>query len=131
MTGAQNAGRQARMEDAEEEGVKVKKRWIATLDNRTRDTHQELDGQEVPVDEPFEVDGMEIMYPGDPNADPELVYNCRCTMVEVYEGVDRHSSRRAYYDEDDDEYEEGKRNSYTVEDMTYSEWKEWKEGRKK
>lgn len=136
MTGAQNAGRLAQMEDAEEEGIRVKKRWLATLDNRTRDTHAELDGQEVPVDEPFTVtldDGTEaeIMYPGDPNAEPELVYNCRCTMIEVYEGIDRKSVRRAYYDEDDDEYEEGKRKSYTVEDMTYSEWKEWKEGRKK
>ena len=131
MTGAQNAGRQKQMEDAEEEGIKVKKRWVATLDSRTRDTHQELDGQEVPVDEPFEVDGMEIMYPGDPNAEPELTYNCRCGMIEVYEGIDRKSTRRAYYDEDDDEYEEGKRKSYTVEDMTYNEWKEWKErGRK-
>lgn len=130
VTGAQNAGRQAQMHDAEDMGIRVKKRWVATLDSRTRDTHQELDGQEVPVDEPFEVDGMEIMYPGDPNAEPELVYNCRCTMVEVYEGIDSKSVRRAYYDEDDEEYEEGKRKSYTVEDMTYSEWKKWKEGEK-
>lgn len=130
VTGAQNAGRQAQMHDAEDMGIRVKKRWVATLDSRTRDTHQELDGQEVPVNEPFEVDGMEIMYPGDTNAEPELVYNCRCTMVEVYEGIDSKSVRRAYYDEDDEEYEEGKRKSYTVEDMTYSEWKKWKEGKK-
>lgn len=125
MTGAQNAGRLAQMEDAEDMGIKVKKRWVATLDSRTRDTHQELDGQEVPVDEPFEVDGMEIMYPGDPNAEPELVYNCRCTMIEVYEGIDRKSVRRAY--DDDENGNRDTANSYTVEDMTYSEWKEWKE----
>ena len=131
VTGAQNAGRQAQMHDAEDMGIKVKKKWVATLDNRTRDTHAELDGQTVDIDEPFEVDGMEIMYPGDPSCDyPELVYNCRCTMVEVYEGIDSKSVRRAYYDEDDEEYEEGKRKSYTVEDMTYSEWKKWKEGKK-
>lgn len=126
MTGAQNAGRQAQMEDAEEEGIRVKKKWVATLDNRTRDTHQELDGQTVPVDEPFtvDVDGTEeeIMYPGDPNAEPCLVYNCRCTMVQVYEGIERKSVRRAYEDED----ETGRRKSYIVEDMTYPEWKEWK-----
>lgn len=128
MTGAQNAGRQKQMDDAEEMGIKVKKKWVATLDNRTRDTHQELDGQTVDKDEPFVVDGMEIMFPGDPScAYPELVYNCRCAMVEVYEGIDRKTTRRAYYDEDDDEYEEGKRKSYMVEDMTYKEWKEWKE----
>lgn len=114
MTGAQNAGRQAQMEDAEELGIKVKKRWVATLDDRTRDTHAELDGQEVPIDEPFEVDGMEIMFPGDPNADPSLVYNCRCAMIQVYEGIDRKSIRR---DMDDN----------AVEDMTYKEWKKAKE----
>lgn len=124
VTGAQNAGRQAQMEDAEEEGIKVKKRWLATLDNRTRDTHADLDGQEVPIDEPFEVDGMEIMYPGDPDCDyPELVYNCRCTMIEVYEGIDRKSVRRAYEDDST--------KSYEVEDMTYNEWKEWKENGRK
>ena len=125
MTGAQNAGRQAQMEDAEEEGIEVKKRWVATLDSRTRDTHQELDGQEVPVSEPFEVDGMEIMFPGDPSAEPELVYNCRCTMIEVYEGISRKSVRRAY--DDDENGERDTKHSYTVENMTYKEWKEWKE----
>ena len=125
MTGAQNAGRQKQMEDADDEGIKVKKRWVATLDSRTRDTHQELDGQEVPVNEPFEVDGMEIMYPGDPSAEPELVYNCRCSMIEVYEGIDRKSVRRAY--DDDDEGRRDTKHSYMVEDMTYKEWKEWKQ----
>ena len=139
MTGAQNAGRLKQMEDAEEEGIKVKKKWVATLDNRTRDTHADLDGQIVDYDEPFEVDGKEIMFPGDPScAYPELVYNCRCSMIEVYEGIDRKTSRRAYYDDDeqaeiDEERGDGKhhRDSYIVEDMTYNEWKEWKKGRGK
>lgn len=135
MTGAQNAGRKAQMEDAEEEGIKVKKKWVATLDNRTRDLHQELDGQTVDVGEPFKVDldgeHYEIDYPGDPNADACMVFNCRCAMIEIYEGIDRKTTRRAYYDEDDEEYKEGKRKSYLVDDMTYKEWKAWKEkGRK-
>lgn len=113
ITGSQNAGRMQQMHDAEDLGVQVKKRWIATLDDRTRDTHRDLDGQTVPVDEPFEVDGMEIMYPGDPSAEPELVYNCRCTMIQVFEGIDRKSVRR------DDE-------GNMVEDMNYREWEEWK-----
>ena len=115
ITGAQNAGRQAQMEDAEDMGIILKKRWVATLDDRTRDLHADLDGQEVPVDEPFKVDGYEIDFPGDPSAEPEMVYNCRCTMIQVYEGIERHSVRR---DMDDN----------MVEDMTYNEWKRWKEG---
>lgn len=84
MTGAQNAGRIERLKETEEAGIEVKKKWLAARDSCVRDTHAELDGQERPVNEPFEVDGMTIDYPGDPTAPPELVYNCRCTMVYVY-----------------------------------------------
>ena len=129
MTGAQNAGRQELMEDAEDQGIKVKKRWVATLDSRTRDTHADLDGQTVDIDQPFEVDDdtghYEIMYPGDPSADACMVYNCRCSMIEIYDGIDRKSRRRAYDDLENGERDT--RHSYMVEDMTYKEWKEWKE----
>jgi len=84
VTGAQNAGRIERLHEAEEMGIEVKKQWIATRDQRVRDTHAYLDGQIVGVDEPFKVDGMEIDYPGDPLAPPELVYNCRCTLAYIY-----------------------------------------------
>lgn len=81
MTGAQNAGRQMQYENAKRLGIKMFKEWIATLDSHTRDTHRSLDGQSVQVDTPFVIKGMEIMYPGDPHAKAELVYNCRCTMA--------------------------------------------------
>lgn len=127
MTGAQNAGRQKQMEDAIARGIKVRKQWLATLDTRTRDTHQRLDGQTVAVNESFHVNtknGAEsIRYPGDPNADPALVYNCRCTMKQVIEGTEGFKRTRRAYDEPD---ETGRRNSYIVENMTYLEWLEWK-----
>ena len=128
MTGAQNAGRQKQFEDAVSRGINIQKQWIATLDDRTRDTHQHLDGQVVPVDQSFHVGtkhGTEaIRYPGDPSADPALVYNCRCTMKSVFKGM-KGGQRRAYTVED------GIRKSYVVENMTYDEWKKWKEGQKK
>lgn len=125
MTGAQNAGRQKQMEDAEKMGIKVRKQWLATLDDRTRDTHQELDGQIVAVSEMFHVGGQKIRYPGDPNAAPAMVYNCRCTMKSVIAGTEGNKrTRRAY------RMRNGIRESYLVEDMTYSEWKKWKEGQK-
>ena len=128
MTGAQNAGRQKQMEDAVKRGIKIEKQWIATLDDRTRDTHQHLDGQTVPVDQPFRIGtkaGQEsIRYPGDPTAAPALVYNCRCSMKSVFKGInDRPGTRRAY------KVEDGIRTSYTVQGMTYLEWKKWKEGK--
>ena len=129
LTGAQNAGRQKQMEDAIEKGIDVKKQWIATLDDRTRDAHQKLDGQTVAVDEPFHVStkaGAEtIRYPGDPNATPSLVYNCRCTMKSVFKAMEGQKRQRRAYKEVN-----GHRESYIVEDMTYEEWKKWKEGQK-
>ena len=130
MTGAQNAGRQKQFEDAVEKGIDIRKQWIATLDDRTRDTHQKLDGQTVKVDESFHVGtktGTEtIRYPGDPNAAPALVYNCRCTMKSVFpfqEG--KRTQRRAYrYNE------KGYRESYLVDVKDYEEWKKMKGAKK-
>lgn len=85
VTGAQNAGRVERLHEAEEMGIEVRKKWLSARDDRVRDTHADLDGQEQDVDEPFVTnDGRTIGYPGDPTADPDLVYNCRCTMIYVY-----------------------------------------------
>ena len=39
-----------------------------------------LDGQQQPLDQPFDVDGEPMMYPGDPSASPENCCNCRCTL---------------------------------------------------
>ena len=126
MTGAQNAGRQKQMEDAIARGIDIEKQWIATLDDRTRDTHQKLDGQTVPVKEAFHVGTKhgtaQIRYPGDPSASPALVYNCRCTMKSVFKGInDKNRTRIAYRTN-----AQGYRESYKVSNMTYEEWKKWK-----
>lgn len=81
VTMAENRGRQDRYEDYESQGVVMGKVWIATPDNRVRDWHISMDGQEVGVDESF-VDGLgqAVEFPGDPSAPPNTIYNCRCTM---------------------------------------------------
>ena len=84
VTGAQNAGRIERLHEAEAMGIKVKKKWLSAHDNRVRDAHADLDGMEVDVDEPFHNELGDIMYPGDPTADPGNIYNCRCTLIYVY-----------------------------------------------
>jgi len=86
VTSAQNKGRVDAMEDLAEEGVILEKEWIATKDSRTRDAHAELDRVSVPIDEPFVNEIGEIMFPGDPDADPANTYNCRCTIAEVVKG---------------------------------------------
>jgi hypothetical protein len=63
-------------EAAEETGLTLRKEWIAAADERTRDDHVEADGQIVDMDEPFEVGGELLMYPGDGNGSPEQIINC-------------------------------------------------------
>lgn len=55
--------------------------WLATEDERTRETHAEADGQEVPLDQPFQVGDDLLMYPGDPDGSDAEVCNCRCTII--------------------------------------------------
>lgn len=124
VTGAQNAGRMERLHEAKDMGINVKKRWMATLDNRTRDSHAELDGETIDVDEKF---SNGLMYPGDPSGDPKEVYNCRCTMVYIYPEYEQHFERTAYYEEGDPEYDPRHRNYETVRDMTYEQWVEYKQ----
>lgn len=119
VTAAENAGRLDTYRSAQDMGIKLKKRWLATLDNRTRHAHAMLDGQTVDVDKPFKVDGYEIMYPGDSSAPGYLVYNCRCTQIAEVDGEDTSSGGRRARDP-----KTGK--SFLVGDMTYAEWAGWK-----
>lgn len=63
----------------------VKRFWVSTDDDHTRDSHRELvevNSDGVGVDEPFKfADGSTIMFPHDPNAPPSETINCRCTVV--------------------------------------------------
>lgn len=123
VTAAQNAGRLDTYRAAQDMGIKLKKRWLATLDNRTRHAHAMLDGQTVDVDKPFKVDGYELMYPGDTSAPGYLVYNCRCTQIAEVAGEDTSSGGRRAKDPETGE-------SVLVEDMTYAEWAGWKKPNK-
>lgn len=68
-----NKARLDSMLHAEAKGLPMKKIWVATLDNRTRDSHAELDGQERKLDEPY---SNGLMYPGDQTGDAAEVINC-------------------------------------------------------
>ena len=111
ITAAQNKGRIDSYERAEKLGIKTNKKWIATLDDRTRVEHRHLDGVSIPYSDVFKMDGYEIEYPGDPSAEPEMIYNCRCTLVDDI--LDW-----PYNDE---------RNDEKLGDMTYDEWKHAKD----
>lgn len=78
MTSAENAGRVDSYKRAERIGIRLEQQWMATLDERTRYSHRELDGQHVPVGKKFvaKSTGHEIEFPGDPKAHPSETYNC-------------------------------------------------------
>lgn len=63
---------------------RVTRVWNATMDDRTRDSHANMDGQEVALDEPF-ISGLgnRLMFPGDPSAPIEDVINCRCVVTNM------------------------------------------------
>lgn len=74
-----------------ESGVVQKREWVSTRDSRTRDSHAEMDGQEVGINEPFRTpDGEAGDFPGD-FSDPAESVNCRCTVVAV---IDDKSSKQ-------------------------------------
>ena len=120
VTAAENAGRMDSYHAAEKMGIKLRKEWLATLDGRTRHAHAILDGQTVDVDKPFKVDGREIRFPGDPQAAPYLVYNCRCALIAAVDDVDTSSAKRRAIDP-----KTGK--SVVIDDTSYSEWAGWKQ----
>ena len=84
VTAAQNAGRMDSYAAADEMwGIKSKKKWVATKDLRTRHDHGMADNQVVDYDQPFDVGGYKMMFPGDGSlgAPGHELYNCRCTVV--------------------------------------------------
>lgn len=97
VTGAENAGRLDSYKDLDERGAVQKKVWIAAADNRVRDWHLSMDGQEVDLDDDF-IDGKgnRLEYPGDPDGEPETVYNCRCSMATRIIGFRKPNGRIEY-----------------------------------
>lgn len=66
----------------QETGVKFMKQWIATNDDRTRDSHKDMIGSDpIPVDEKFYVNGEWMDRPGDSSGSPENIINCRCQVI--------------------------------------------------
>jgi hypothetical protein len=67
-------------------GAKLKKKWVATSDNRTRDSHA-LMNLEDPIDmnDTFLVGGTRMKHTGDPDGGPANNINCRCVIIYVDE----------------------------------------------
>lgn len=120
MTSAQNGGRLASYARAADMGIKVRKRWVATKDDRTRRNHRRLDGETVDWNEEF---SNGLMFPGDPSGKPEETYNCRCAMrTEVPKHLEAEPRKMRVRDP-----KTGR--NVLVNEMTYFEWEEWAKSR--
>lgn len=123
VTAAENKGKQDACEKAQSDGVIIVRRWVATGDERTRDWHAELDGVEVGVEEPWVntlPDGTEdeLMYPGDPEADPSNTYNCRCTFVTEIQGFEWNEQQEEEESTEEVESVEEMESEYSEEENT-------------
>lgn len=92
-TETHNAAMYASITTAEEmeteESVTMLKVWSPTLDDRTRDSHAEMENHEaIPLPDKFQVvskggDVVLMDRPGDHDAPAEEVINCRCVLTYV------------------------------------------------
>ena len=124
VTTAQNAGRLDSYIAAEKMGIQIKRRWICTKDAKTRLDHGLADGQiVVGTKQPFKVGGYKMMFPGDKSmgAPGHEIYNCRCTTRTVEKDGIEAEPRQMRVRNADGEWK-------LVNEMTYSEWKNWKLG---
>jgi len=58
-------------------GVHVKE-WLTAGDDRVRPSHQEMEGEQVPVDAMF---SNSCRFPGDPFGPGDETWNCRCALI--------------------------------------------------
>lgn len=126
-TDAENKARLDGMYWAEYLGNKMEKVWIATLDNRTRDSHAMLDGASVPLDDVFD-NGLER--PRDPNGIPSEICNCRCSLKYRDVGGIKGNTRFARQGEVAGSYKksssfEGTK-SIEIPNMSYKEFMKWR-----
>lgn len=57
------------------------KEWLTTMDGKERTSHRRVNHDTKELGQPFIVGGVEMLFPGDPTAPPELVCNCRCDLI--------------------------------------------------
>jgi hypothetical protein len=60
-----------------------RKGWMCSFVPESRDSHIAADGQEVGLDEDFDVGGERMAYPGDPKGSAGEVCNCLCGTYPV------------------------------------------------
>lgn len=108
--GAQNAGRLEAYKRGQAMGIPSMMEWRANLDDRTRHSHRQLDGERIEIGEKF---SNGCRFPGDPYGAPAEIYNCRCRLRRQRKGFETDASDLT------------QRRS-KLGDMSYEDWKKAK-----
>lgn len=112
----ENESRLTCMADARRAGADIVKQWDSTIDDVTRATHRELDGQVRELEEAFEIPGTgsRAMAPGGFGIAKEDI-NCRCCLLQ-----------RAKWNPDSEAYKYSRiaGGNISLRSGTYREWKE-------
>lgn len=109
-TRAANDGQVKVYDDAEEMGIDIDRIWVATLDSRTRDAHQSLDGKKADKEGYFHYQGNRAKAPGGFGV-ASLDIMCRCSIIAKPKGTEFKVRRSNIGDKKIIEY------------TTYNEWK--------
>ena len=88
VTGAECKGRQDSYQRAKDDGIILRKYWLATYDKRCRDWHKDAgndytEEKAIEIDDFFIVDGEKMLHPGDSmhGASGHNLYGCRCSVA--------------------------------------------------
>ena len=115
-------------QQAKDRGADIVKKWDATLDGKTRESHVAVDGQIREVEERF---SNGLMFPGDPAGGAAEVINCRCGYLQKakrwldgsFTKVNNFTKQIESFDSPED-YEEFKKGFFSPENkrfMNYSQ----------
>jgi hypothetical protein len=99
---------------AERLGLKTNRVWLATLDNRTRDSHQTMDGQIADENNLFHYPGGETTEAPGISGPAEEVINCRCTFI-------------TQFSEFPQQLRKDNITKQFIPNQTYKQWKEGKD----
>ena len=102
VTGAENKGRQDSYQRAKDDGIILRKYWLATYDKRARDWHKDAgndytEEKAIEIDDFFIVDGEKMLHPGDAmhGASGHNLYNCRCSVASKVIGFKKAQVQKA------------------------------------
>lgn len=127
LTDAETKGRLDSMCRTDDEGFETRKKWVCTLDNRTRATHRLYDSMgSIPLDEEW-AEGLSR--PRDPNGSPDEIENCRCELIyDVGQAIPKTRAARSGTVTGTVQRDSSFAGTRTVivPYMTYREWMKWR-----